>query len=442
MSNINLNQDMQTLEVGLKQAVFTGVLLHAGKNSKGEAINYLAGTDTNVLEVTVPNGTKAIAQTILDGLKKRGYRYQPFNSERTITDPAIEIGDNVTANGTKAVVMGYDITHSRLMAPTLKAPYDEEVNHEFKFETRSERNFRRESAYTRSRLSINADNIEAKVSKIDGNETSFGWRLEYDHWDLFSGGTTVLHATKDGIEVKGRITATSGYIGTESAGFEIGSRFIRNGMLNLTDTTNNGVYIGTDGIALGKGAFKVSSSGAVTASNLTITGGSISIGDNFRVDSAGNLTASSGTFSGGVYAKNIKYGGDYGTMGGGGITAGSIGTGSGSPLSSYAIGGIGGGVNFSSMESQAYYADWVCCYHLVCTGNISGTHYGLWADDNQTYGASWQTYTYPTGISVWGSAYSYVWVKTSDGGVAQVPTAYNYGGSLTTGSGKLNYVGR
>lgn len=420
MSNINLNQDMQSLEVGLKQATITGVLLHAGQNSKGEAINYLAGTDTNVLEVTVPNGTKAIAQTILDGLKKRGYRYQPFNSERTITDPAIEIGDNVTANGTKAVVMGYDITHSRLMAPTLKAPYDEEVNHEFKFEARSERNFRRESAYTRSRLSINADNIEAKVSKIDGNETSFGWRLESDHWDLFSGGTTVLHATKDGIQVKGRITATSGYIGTESSGFEIGSRFIRNGMSSLNDTFNNGIYIGTDGISLGGGKFKV--------------------------DSFGNLTASSGTFTGNVYAGNIKYGTEnginYGTMGGGGITAGSIGTGTGSPLSSYAIGGIGGGVNFSSMESQAYYADWVCCYHLVCTGNISGTHYGLWADDNQTYGASWQTYTYPTGISVWGSAYSYVWVKTSDGGVAQVPTAYNYSGSLTTGSGKLNYVGR
>lgn len=422
MSNINLNQDMQSLEVGLKQAAITGVLLHAGQNSKGEAINYLAGTDTNVLEVTVPNGTKAIAQTILDGLKKRGYRYQPFNSERTITDPAIEIGDNVTANGTKAVVMGYDITHSRLMAPTLKAPYDEEVNHEFKFETRSERNFRRESAYTRSRLSINADNIEAKVSKIDGNETSFGWRLESDHWDLFSNGTTVLHATKDGIQVKGRITATSGYIGTESSGFEIGSRYIRNGMSSLSDTQNNGIYIGTDGISLGGGKFKV--------------------------DSFGNLTASSGTFTGNVYAGNIKYGTEnginYGTMGGGGITAGSIGTGTGSPLSSYAIGGIGGGVNFSAMTNQQYTAEWVVANHIVCytPGNITGRHYGYWADDNSAYIASWQTYTYPTGVSVSGRAYSYVWVKTSDGGTAQVPTAYTYSGSLTTGSGKLNYVGR
>lgn len=424
MSNINLNQDMQILEVGLKQAVFTGVLLHAGQNAKGEAIDYLAGTDTNVLEVTVPNGTKAIAQTILDGLKKRGYRYQPFNSERTITDPAIEIGDNVTANGTKAVVMGYDITHSRLMAPTLRAPYDEEVNHEFKFETRSERNFRRESAYTRSRLSINADNIEAKVSKIDGNETSFGWRLESDHWDLFSNGTTVLHATKDGIEVKGRITATSGYIGTESSGFEIGSRYIRNGMSSLSDTQNNGIYIGTDGISLGGGKFKV--------------------------DSFGNLTASSGTFTGNVYAGNIKYGTEnginYGTMGGGGITAGSIGTGTGSPLSAYAIGGIGGGSNFSLMTNQQYTANWVVANHILCNapGSISGYHYGRWVDDANPsgYTASWQYYTYPTGVSVSGKAYSYVWVKTSDGGTAQVPTAYTYSGSLTTGSGKLKYVGK
>ena len=423
MSNINLNQDMQTLEVGLKQATITGVLLHAGQNAKGEALDYLAGTDTNVLEVNVPNGTLAIAQTILDGLKLRGYRYQPFNAERTITDPAIEIGDNVTANGTKAVVMGYDITHSRLMAPTLKAPYDEEVNHEFKFETRSERNFRRESAYTRSRLSINADNIEAKVSKIDGNETSFGWRLESDHWDLFSNGTTVLHATKDGIQVKGRITATSGYIGTESSGFEIGSRYIRNGMSSLTDTQNNGIYIGTDGISLGGGKFKV--------------------------DSYGNLTASSGTFTGNVYAGNIKYGIEnginYGTMGGGGITSGSIGTGIGSPLSSYAIGGIGGGVGFNNMNGQL-----VRAFVYGTTGNFSGgvsmttlTASGISAGggDNPDYHSiSWATYSYPTGVSVGATATSTIYVNTTDGGVAQIHPSYSYWGSLSNDGSKFNYL--
>lgn len=442
MFNINLNQDMSTLEVGLKQETFTGVLLHAGRNAKGETIDYLTGTDTNVLEVNVPNGTKAMAQSILDGLKKRGYRYQPFNSERTVTDPAIEIGDNVTVNGTKAVVMGYDITHSRLMAPTLKAPYDEEVNHEFKFETRAERQFRRESAYTRSRLtinadnitaevarasaaegelssriSINADNIEAKVSKTGGNSSSFGWLLTDSSWELFSNGGTVLKATKSGLEIQGRITATSGYLGSENNGFLIDSYGIRKGMTSFSDTSNTGVYIGTDGISLGGGKFKV--------------------------DSAGNLTASSGTFTGNVYAGNIKYGGDYGTMGGGGITSGSIGTGTGSPLSSYAIGGIGGGVNFAAMTQQQYTADWVVANHIVCytTGNISGNHYGSWADDSSSHLASWKSYTYPTGVNVWASTASGVYVTTTDGQSAYVPTSYNHGGSLQTSSTPLHYVG-
>lgn len=446
MSKINLNQDMQSLEVGLKQATITGVLLHAGQSESGQTIDYMAGTEGNVLEVNLPGGSQAKAQAILDSLKLRGYRYQPFNSERTITDPAVEIGDYVTANGTDGIVMSYDITHSRLMAPTLRAPFDEEVNHEFKFETRQQREYRRETAYTRSRLSINADaivaevaratssegalsarlvvqadEINAKVSKTGGAASSFGWRLTDSSWSLYSGNKTVLKATKDGIEVEGRITATSGYIGTESSGFEIGSRYIRNGMLSLNDTENYGVYIGTDGISLGGGRFKV--------------------------DSAGNLTASSGTFSGNVYAGNIKYGTEgginYGTMGGGGITAGSIGTGTGSPLSSIALGGIGGGINFSDMTNQQYVADWVVANHIVCytPGNISGNHYGYWADDNLTHLATWKSYNYPTGVSVSGSAYSYVFVNTTDGGVAQVPTAYSYGGSLSNNGSQLHYVG-
>ena len=69
---------MSSLNVGLKQAAYTGVILHAGKSENGETKNYLAGsTSGNVLEVTVPNGTQAMAYAILDGLKKRGYRYQP-----------------------------------------------------------------------------------------------------------------------------------------------------------------------------------------------------------------------------------------------------------------------------------------------------------------------------------------------------------------------------
>ena len=454
---------MRTLDVGKLQAAYTGVIVHSGQNADGEELVYSAGNDTgSVLEVAIPNGSYALACALLDKLKLRGFRYQPFEADGAIADPAIEIGDNIIANNVPSIVMGINTNHSRLMASTLKAPFDEEVNHEWKYEPRSERQFKRESAYTRSRLTItegqisaeviratdaenvlsgritvasdaitaevaratesegtlrasiqinadniswevnraanaegtlssrieqNADAITAKVSKTGGNSSSFAWTLTDSSWTLTSNNTDVFKVTSAGAEVKGKITATSGFIGTESSGFEIGRTYIRNGMTSLSDTTNNGVYIGTNGIALGAGAFKVTSSGAVTASNLAITGGSIklggtasepvfqvtsagrviasnlvitggsiSIGNNFTVDSSGNLYANSGTFKGYVNAGNIRAGviggTDYGTFSGGGLTDGSIVSGK------YGLNSIGNGnmiantLNTGSMVSS------------------------------------------------------------------------------------------
>ena len=341
---------MRTLDVGRLQPAYTGVIIHSGQNGDGQEIDYSVGDDTgSVLEVTVPNGSFELAYALLDKLKLRGYQYQPFEADGAIADPAIEIGDNITANNVPSIVMGIQTNHSRLMASTLKAPFDEEVNHEWKYEPRSERQFKRESAYTRSRLTINeneitaevvratdaenvlsgritvaadsitaevarataaegtlrgsieinATNIAAKVSKSGGSSQSFGWNLTDSSWTLTSNNSTVLRATSSGIEIMGRITATSGYIGNGSSGFEIGNNYIRNGMSSRDDTAHNGVYIGTDGIALGAG--------------------------NFKVDSSGNLTANSGTFRGNVSAGNIQYGGTYGTFDADGLRDYSIG---------------------------------------------------------------------------------------------------------------------
>ena len=62
-------------------------------------------------------------------------------------------------------------------------------------------------------------------------------------------------------------------------GFTLSASSLRNGMTALDDTKHDGVYVGLDGIALGKGAFKV--------------------------DKYGNLTATSGKFTGSVYASSI-----------------------------------------------------------------------------------------------------------------------------------------
>lgn len=96
-------------------------------------------------------------------------------------------------------------------------------------------------------------------------------------------------------EFEGSITANKGYIGG-IGGFTIEAGKLYSGMDSLPEqptsvSKDKNVYIGTDGIALG--------------------------GGNFRVDSNGKLYANSGTFSGIIYA-------DGGTIGGWNISANSL----------------------------------------------------------------------------------------------------------------------
>ena len=71
----------------------------------------------------------------------------------------------------------------------------------------------------------------------------------------------ILTADESGLSVLGTVEAINGHIGD----FTI-DRGIYNGMTSMIDTAHNGVYIGPEGIALGKGAFTVTSDGVVTIS--------------------------------------------------------------------------------------------------------------------------------------------------------------------------------
>lgn len=168
-----------------------------------------------------------------------------------------------------------------------------------------------------SSLHQTADSISAQVTaqgntKLDKTFTnsSFGWNLTSTSFSINANSSqNIFYADKSGIkirgnaEVTGKITATSGYIGG-SSGFTINATAIYNGKSSLT-ADKAGVYIGTNGIALGS-----------LASDKTHS--------KFQVDSAGNLYAQSGTFAGSVYAKNIQSGGTYGYFNGSGIADSSI----------------------------------------------------------------------------------------------------------------------
>lgn len=283
-----------------------------------DEIEYSAGDDLGrILRLSCPWGTPEMAQNILDSVS--GFQYQPYTAEGAILDPSVELGDGITANNVYGGVYTQKITFGPALRATVSAPEDEEINHEYPYKSKPNKEITREAKLIRASLKIEADRITqevedrqsdvktltsqlqvqagqiaAKVSKTGGSDSSFGWILDDSSWTIQANNQNVLKATKSGLEVYGKITATSGKIG----GFDIKSNYLSYNNQTWGGTNSVGIYIGSSGIQLGK---------------------------NFKVDNAGNLTAASGTFTGAVHAGNIKYGDSAGYFSGSGISSHSIG---------------------------------------------------------------------------------------------------------------------
>lgn len=280
-------------------------------------VKYSAGTDSGrTLTLVCPWGTQKMAQDILDNIQ--GFQYQPYTAEGALLDPAAELGDGITANNIYGGIYSQSIKFGPRLTATVSAPTEEELDHEYPYVPKQERKVTRnlrqltselrvqaglisaevaerksETEKLSADLKVQAGQISAKVEKTGGNFSSFGWSLDDSSWTIKANSTDVLKATKNGLEIYGKVTATSGKIG----GFNIESNYLSYNNQTWGGTNTTGIYIGTSGIQLGK---------------------------NFKVDASGNLTAASGTFTGTVRAGNIAYGGDAGYFSGSGIGGHSI----------------------------------------------------------------------------------------------------------------------
>lgn len=313
MSNaVNILRNMVSFDKAEQFDGFSKVIIIVS-----DEIEYSAGTETGrALTLNCPWGTQEIANNILQSIK--GFQYQPMTAESALIDPSVEIGDGISANGVYSGVYSLETKFNSNLPITVSAPADEELYEEHTYVPKSEREVTRkflefqsqfriqdgkisteveerksDTKSIRATLEVQAGKITAKVNKNDGSSSTFGWALETASWRIFSGSNTVLKADKNGLEVKGVIRATGGEIG----GFQITSNSLTYNNQTWGGTNSTGIYLGPSGFQLGK---------------------------YFKVDSAGNLTARSGTFTGSVNAGNIRYGGDYGTFSGSGISSGSI----------------------------------------------------------------------------------------------------------------------
>lgn len=274
------------------------------------------GDDTGrELEFSNPFGSEAMARSILQKLS--GFQYQPHETSGALLNPAAEIGDAVSVSNIYAGIFNRSRQFGRLMKADISAPCDEEINHEYQFESPLERKFTREVGTVRASLILTnnmiqaevvratgaeetlssrvtqtessitsvvsrvtgvenemsqirqeAGEISAKVSETGGNNSSFGWSLKSGGHYWYAGNKQVMKVTSEGLEVDGKVTASTGQIG----GFTISASALSyNGMTWSDSTKDKGIYIGASGIKLGQN-FQVNTSGNITANNMTLTG--------------------------------------------------------------------------------------------------------------------------------------------------------------------------
>lgn len=321
-----------------------------------DEIEYSAGTDSGrTLRLTNPWGTPKMAQNILSSI--RGFQYQPFEADGAILDPASELGDGITANNVYSGVYTKKIKFGPLLTATVAAPEDEEINHEYPYKSKPNKEITREAKMLRASLAIEAaritaevaerksavetltatlkiqaEQIEAKVSKTGGNASSFGWTLTDSDWTIKANSKAILKATKNGLEVYGKIVAESGKIG----GFDILSNYLSYNNQTWGGTNSTGIYMGVSGIQCGPADKGV------------------------QITNRGYLYAENGEFRGSVRAKKIQYGEDDGYFDGYGIESHTL---NGDRLeystvgSSYVSNGINAGVAGGNWATDVFNGD-------------------------------------------------------------------------------------
>ena len=125
---------------------------------------YFAGDDTGrVLEADCPWATQAMADAIL--AKISGYCYQGAAVGGALVSPAVELGDVCICDGVSFFVSQIQEPLDALYAPGLSAPGDEEVDHEYHYETETERKLNR-------KVSLNENYYGFKVTRENGIEVA------------------------------------------------------------------------------------------------------------------------------------------------------------------------------------------------------------------------------------------------------------------------------
>lgn len=173
---------------------------------------YTSGDDTGrTLEKTVPWGSQEMADSILAAV--RNYDYQPFTGTDALLDPAAEIGDGITIGGIYSILAQKDTSFGKLSTSEISAPMSDEIEDEYPYISKSEREANRRLAQTYSYITKTSEEIKLGV-KNDMQQQSTEFSIELGKVqttieDKINGLSTSITADLNGIRTRVEKTETS-----------------------------------------------------------------------------------------------------------------------------------------------------------------------------------------------------------------------------------------
>lgn len=147
-----------------------------------------AGDDTGrKISLFCPWGTEQMAIDILGRFD--GFVYRPYTADGAVLDPAYEIGDNAAVGSFTGMIVTQDLTFNSLCLSNISAPAEDEIDHEYPYQSSFRRMVERKIRSTEATLKVETDAIIARVEGLADNSIS-GVSVQYALGDSSSSTPT------------------------------------------------------------------------------------------------------------------------------------------------------------------------------------------------------------------------------------------------------------
>lgn len=173
MDKTYLGRSIEDFAPGIESKPITKVEL---LDENGDIVG-VAGTDSGkTLTAQNPDGNNEMAQAIL--AKVSGYTHIGYEGQNAMLDPAAEIGDAVTVSGHYVPIVSTDSTFDSLLAVNISAPDADELDDEYPYKSKTQRQIERNMAVTRSLITKSAEEIKLEIQGVDGRVSTLQLTLD------------------------------------------------------------------------------------------------------------------------------------------------------------------------------------------------------------------------------------------------------------------------